>query len=30
MRILLLVSGYNSLTQRTHVELLDRGHEVSI
>lgn len=30
MRILLLATAYNSLTQRAHVELVDRGHEVSI
>jgi putative two-component system protein, hydrogenase maturation factor HypX/HoxX len=30
MRILLLASGYNSLTQRVHAELADRGHEVSV
>ena len=30
MRILLVASGYNSLTQRVHVELADRGHEVSV
>lgn len=30
MRILFLVTGYNSLTQRAHVELAYRGHEVSI
>ena len=29
MRILLISSAYNSLTQRVHVELADRGHEVS-
>lgn len=30
MRILFLATAYNSLTQRTHVELSYRGHEVSI
>ena len=30
MRILLIASGYNSMTQRVHVELADRGHEVSV
>ena len=30
MRILLVASGYNSLTQRVHVELADRGHEISV
>ncbi|MGE5291330.1 MAG: hydrogenase maturation protein [Micromonosporaceae bacterium] len=30
MRILLIASAYNSLTQRVHVELADRGHEVSV
>lgn len=30
MRILLISSSYNSLTQRAHVELTDAGHEVSI
>jgi len=30
MRILLLATAYNSLTQRTHVELAYRGHDVSI
>ncbi len=30
MRILLLSSSYNSLTQRAHVELAERGHELSI
>ncbi len=30
IRILLIVSAYNSMTQRFHVELLDMGHEVSI
>lgn len=30
MRILLIASSYNSLTQRTHIELVYRGHEVSI
>jgi putative two-component system protein, hydrogenase maturation factor HypX/HoxX len=30
MRILLIASSYNSLTQRTHVELAYRDHEVSI
>ncbi len=30
MRILLISSAYNSLAQRVHVELADRGHEVSV
>ena len=30
MRILLAASAYNSMTQRVHVELADRGHEVSV
>jgi putative two-component system protein, hydrogenase maturation factor HypX/HoxX len=30
MRILLIASAYNSLTQRVHAELGDRGHEVSV
>ena len=30
MRILLVASGYNSLAQRVHAELADRGHEVSV
>ena len=30
MRILLISSAYNSLTQRVHVELADRRHEVSV
>ncbi len=30
MRILFLTTAYNSLTQRAHVELAYRGHEVSI
>jgi putative two-component system protein, hydrogenase maturation factor HypX/HoxX len=30
MRILLLASAYNSMTQRVHAELADRGHEVSV
>ena len=30
MRILLLVTAYNSLTQRTHVELTRLGHDISI
>ena len=30
MRILLVASGYNSMTQRMHAELADRGHEVSV
>ncbi|MGF1485881.1 MAG: hypothetical protein ACFBSE_02085 [Prochloraceae cyanobacterium] len=30
MKILLLASAYNSMTQRFHVELAYRGHEVSI
>jgi putative two-component system hydrogenase maturation factor HypX/HoxX len=28
MRILLMASACNSLTQRVHAELADRGHEV--
>jgi putative two-component system protein, hydrogenase maturation factor HypX/HoxX len=30
MRILLLSSAYNSLTQRVHAELADGGHDVSV
>ena len=30
MRILLISSAYNSMTQRAHVELADRGHDVSV
>ena len=30
MRILLIASGYNSMTQRVHAELADGGHEVSV
>ncbi|MGP7997738.1 MAG: hydrogenase maturation protein [Streptosporangiaceae bacterium] len=30
MRILLVSSAYNSMTQRVHVELADRGHWVSV
>jgi len=30
MRILLISSAYNSLTQRVHAELADRRHEVSV
>jgi putative two-component system hydrogenase maturation factor HypX/HoxX len=30
MRVLLIASAYNSMTQRVHVELGDRGHEVSV
>ena len=30
MRILLVASAYNSMTQRMHAELADRGHEVSV
>ena len=30
MRILLVASAYNSMTQRVHTELADRDHEVSI
>ena len=30
MRIMLLVHGFNSLTQRLHVELIERGHQVSV
>jgi putative two-component system hydrogenase maturation factor HypX/HoxX len=30
MRILLLASAYNSLTQRVHAELTDRQHEVAV
>jgi putative two-component system protein, hydrogenase maturation factor HypX/HoxX len=30
MRILLISSAYNSLTQRVHAELADRGHEISV
>ncbi|HEY7431519.1 MAG TPA: enoyl-CoA hydratase-related protein [Streptosporangiaceae bacterium] len=30
MRILLLASAYNSMAQRVHAELADRGHEVAV
>ncbi len=30
MRILLIASAYNSMTQRVHAELADRWHEVSV
>ncbi len=30
MRVLLMSSAYNSMTQRVHAELADRGHEVSV
>jgi putative two-component system protein, hydrogenase maturation factor HypX/HoxX len=30
MRILLIASAYNSMTQRVHAELADRAHEVSV
>ncbi len=30
MRILLIASAYNSMTQRAHAELADRGYEVSV
>jgi len=30
MRILLIASAYNGMTQRVHAELADRGHEVSV
>lgn len=30
MRILLLTTAFNSLTQRIHVELAERGHELSV
>ena len=30
MRILLIASAYNSMTQRVHVELAELGHEVSV
>ncbi len=30
MRILLIASAYNSMTQRVHAELADRGHAASI
>jgi putative two-component system protein, hydrogenase maturation factor HypX/HoxX len=30
MRILLIASAYNSMTQRVHAELADGGHEVSV
>ncbi|GLI94815.1 hydrogenase maturation protein [Methylocystis echinoides] len=30
MRILLVATAYNGLSQRAHIELVDRGHEVSI
>ncbi|MDX6313591.1 MAG: putative two-component system protein hydrogenase maturation factor HypX/HoxX, partial [Streptomyces sp.] len=30
MQILLVASAFNSLTQRVHAELRDRGHTVSV
>ena len=30
MRILLMASAYNSMTQRVHAELSDRGHQVAV
>ena len=30
VRILLLCHSFNSLTQRLHVELRERGHEVAV
>jgi putative two-component system protein, hydrogenase maturation factor HypX/HoxX len=30
MRILLISSAYNSMTQRVHAELADRGHQVAV
>nr|VFK57747.1 MAG: hypothetical protein BECKUNK1418G_GA0071005_10012 [Candidatus Kentron sp. UNK]VFK69195.1 MAG: hypothetical protein BECKUNK1418H_GA0071006_101138 [Candidatus Kentron sp. UNK] len=30
MRILLIATAYNGLTQRAHLELTELGHEVSI
>ena len=30
MRVLLVASAYNSMTQRVHAELADRGHEVAV
>src|SRR5690242_13871961 len=30
MRILLMASAYNSMTQRVHAELADRGYEVAV
>jgi putative two-component system hydrogenase maturation factor HypX/HoxX len=30
MQILLIASGYNSLTQRVHAELAERGHQVTV
>ena len=30
MRILLVASAYNSMTQRVQAQLVDRGHEVSV
>ncbi|MET4323672.1 hypothetical protein [Bradyrhizobium sp. WSM1417] len=30
MHILLLSHSFNSLTQRLHVELRDRGHDVAV
>ncbi len=30
MRILLIASAYNSMTQRVHTELADRGHEIAV
>jgi putative two-component system hydrogenase maturation factor HypX/HoxX len=30
MKILLVATAYNSLTQRVHVELDELGHEISV
>ena len=30
MKILLIATAYNSLTQRVHVELHELGHEISV
>jgi putative two-component system hydrogenase maturation factor HypX/HoxX len=30
MRILLIATAYNSMAQRVHIELADRGHDVSV
>ena len=30
MRILLIASAHNSMTQRVHAELADRGAEISV
>ena len=30
MRILLISSAYNSMTQRIHAELADRGHDMAV